>query len=195
MEDLEKSINQLENNIWITRKCRINAAERLQGNENFFRFISIWYSIATTTCALINLFWLHDSVLDVATLIFSIATTDFFLYLDAKNYKDRYLSFKDNYISLNVLLAKIKRCKIDGIKAQDFTDISKEYNELLAKVENHKQKDLIKLMVDEKLENAPTIAKRQIGEYYCEKVLVAVARVVAVLVPILCAMGYCFYKF
>ena len=36
---------KLERNIWITRKCRINASERLLKSAKFVEFLNVYYSI------------------------------------------------------------------------------------------------------------------------------------------------------
>lgn len=192
-EELEKYVKQLEDNIWITRKCRINAAERLQSNENFCRFISIYYSIMTTVYTLINMLLLEDRIIDIFTLIIAIATTNFFLYLDTKNYKDRYLAFKDNYIELGRLIDKIRTMKIKGISIEEYQEILKEYAELQKKVENHKTKDYHKLLIEQKIE------KREIKIYdwflyHIKEIMIYLLKIVVVLLPIVTGIIYINFK-
>ena len=192
-EELEKYVKQLEDNIWITRKCRINAAERLQANENFCRFISIYYSIMTTGYTLINMLVLEDKIVDVVTLIIAIATTSFFFYLDTKNYKDRYLGFKENYIKLGKLLDKIKEKRIVGFKIEDYHEISEEYAELQMSVENHKTKDYNKLLLEQNVENKKLKFKEKVL-YYGAEWLFFFLKCIAFLFPIVCGIVYWLIK-
>lgn len=192
-EELKKHVAQLEDNIWITRKCRINAAERLKSNENFCRFISIYYSIMTTAYTLINMLVLEDKVVDIFTLIISIATTNFFLYLDTQNYKDRYLGVKENYIKLGKLLDKIKEKRMVGLKIEDYHEICEEYAELQMSVENHKTKDYNKLILEQKVENKKLEFKDKIL-YYVLEFLLFVLKCAAVLLPIVCGIIYWLIK-
>ena len=43
---MERDLKEkLERNIWITRKCRINASERLLKSAKFVEFLNVYYSI------------------------------------------------------------------------------------------------------------------------------------------------------
>lgn len=43
---MERDLKEkLERNIWITRKCRINASERLLRSAKFVEFLNVYYSI------------------------------------------------------------------------------------------------------------------------------------------------------
>lgn len=193
-EELEKYVKQLEDNIWITRKCRINAAERLQANENFCRFISIYYSILTTVYTLINMLILEDRIVDVFTLIISIATTNFFLYLDTKNYKDKYLEFKENYIELDKLLDKLNEAKLNETKLENYQKIAREYNELLKRVENHKTKDYFKLIIEQNDENRRIKLKDKIC-YYAEEAFFILLKGTILLLPIACGVFYLYINY
>ena len=107
MEQKLTKLKKLEDDIWRTRKCRIIASERLNSNERFCRFISIYYSVLTTVLTMINMFGEENKNIDILILIVSIAATNFLLYLDTQNYKDRYLSLKKNYLDLAKLQIKI----------------------------------------------------------------------------------------
>ena len=44
---MERDLKEkLERNIWITRKCRINASERLLKSAKFVEFLNVWYKIS-----------------------------------------------------------------------------------------------------------------------------------------------------
>ena len=144
---MEEKFNKLDNDIWITRKCRIIASERLNANENFCRFISIYYSILTTVLTIINMINIESKNIDVLILVASISVTNFLLYLDTQNYKERYLALKKNYLDLNKLQIKIRSLE-NKKDSEMYNKIALEYNDLLREVENHKEYDYIKLALE-----------------------------------------------
>ena len=52
---MERDLKEkLERNIWITRKCRINASERLLKSAKFVEFLNVYYSIFVITLSLLH---------------------------------------------------------------------------------------------------------------------------------------------
>jgi len=47
--------DRLDRNIWITRKCRINASERLLNNAKFLDFLNVYFSIFTILLSIFSL--------------------------------------------------------------------------------------------------------------------------------------------
>ena len=59
---MERDLKEkLERNIWITRKCRINASERLLKSAKFVEFLNVYYSIFVITLSLLSLCLLYTS--------------------------------------------------------------------------------------------------------------------------------------
>ena len=146
---MKGKLDKLSSDIWKTRKCRILSSERLNENERFCRFISIYYSILTTILTIINMNSIESKNLDIVILIASIAVTNFLLYLDTQNYKERYLALKKNYLDLDKLQIRIKSLE-NTEDIEKYSEIALEYNNLLREVENHKEYDYIKLALSTK---------------------------------------------
>lgn len=178
---MKQNLEKLASDIWITRKCRILAAERLYANENFCRFVSIYYSILTTVLTIINMINIESKNIDVVILIISITVTNFLLYLDTQNYKDRYLALKKNYLDLNELQIKIKSLEVK-YDINEYNEVALEYNNLLREVENHKEYDYIKLALrTEELKEKVAIKDKLI--YYSKFILNWILRVLVIIIP------------
>ena len=180
---MKEKFDKLSDDIWVTRKCRIIASERLNENENFCRFISIYYSIMTTILTIINMSSIESKNIDIVILIVSIAVTNFLLYLDTQNYKERYLALKKNYLDLDKLQIKIKSLdKTEDLKI--YNEIALEYNNLLREVENHKEYDYIKLAL-ETTELKKKISWKKKVTYYLKFIFVWLIKIIVVLLPII----------
>lgn len=180
---MEEQWKKLDDNIWQTRKCRILASERLNANEKFCRFISIYYSIITTALTIINMISTEDKKIDVIILIVSIAVTYFLMYMDTKNYKERYLAFKKNYLDLDKLRTKIVTVE-DKKDINKYNEIAFEYNELLREVENHTEYDYIKLALRTKELKEKVDLKKKIT-YYLKAVSRGIVYLIAIALPLL----------
>ena len=93
---------KLERNIWITRKCRINASERLLKSAKFVELLNVYYSIFVITLSLISLIE-HNDQFSFASIVLSIALTISIVYANATGLRDRSTALKQNYIDLQVL--------------------------------------------------------------------------------------------
>ena len=142
-ETSKKLKDRLERNIWITRKCRINAAERLLKSARFIEFLNTYYSIFIITISIIS-FAEHDNALSVISLILSVALTISIIYANSTNLRERSYALKQNYIDLQILLDELN-C-IDESCCEKITQIAQRYSELLKNSENHESIDMYKLL-------------------------------------------------
>lgn len=130
---------KLERNIWITRKCRINASERLLKSAKFVEFLNVYYSIFVITLSLISLIE-HNDQFSFASIVLSIALTISIVYANATGLRDRSTALKQNYIDLQVLLDQLSYIK--DSETEKVLAISDKYAELLKLSENHLSIDL-----------------------------------------------------
>ena len=133
---------KLERNIWITRKCRINASERLLKSAKFVEFLNVYYSIFVITLSLISLIE-HNDQFSFASIVLSIALTISIVYANATGLRDRSTALKQNYIDLQVLLDQLSYIK--ATETEKVLAISNKYAELLKLSENHLSIDLYSL--------------------------------------------------
>ncbi|MSA70660.1 SLATT domain-containing protein [Holdemania massiliensis] len=139
MEPLLK--DKLKRNIWITRKCRINASERLLSHAKYIEILNVYYSIFII---LISLFSLskQDNFLSIFSLACSIVLTISIVYANTIGYRERSVALKQNYINLQLLLDQLSY--IESGDSKSILIISDKYAELLKSSENHSQFDMYK---------------------------------------------------
>ncbi len=152
-EKLKDNFVNLKNRIWKTYKSRINSAERLERNNNFIAFLSIYYSAVLAAVSILN-YVNKNSNMDVVSIVLSVMVTILFLYFDGRNYKERYINMKKNYNELNLLYYKVESdIEISNISQEHFEEITQKYIDLLGNVENHLEKDYIKYALGDKTVN------------------------------------------
>lgn len=140
---MERDLKEtLERNIWITRKCRINASERLLRSAKFVEFLNVYYSIFVITLSLLSLIE-HNDQFSLASIVISIALTISIVYANTTGLRDRSAALKQNYIDLQILLDQLFYIKAD--ETEKVLAISDKYAELLKLSENHLSIDLYRL--------------------------------------------------
>lgn len=133
---------KLERNIWITRKCRINASERLLSSAKFIEFLNIYYSVFIITLSLFS-FLKHNDQFSFVSIVLSIALTISIVYANTTGLRERSAALKQNYIDLQVLLDQLSY--INASETDEVLAINCKYAELLKLSENHLNIDLYRL--------------------------------------------------
>ena len=136
---------KLESNIWITRKCRINASERLLANARYLELLNVYYSVFMILFSLLSLD--GNRHLSLAGLICTIALTIFIMYANTIVYRYRSAALKQNYIELQTLLDRLCGLK-DTYDNKELLEISEKYADLMKSSENHLDIDLYKTRVN-----------------------------------------------
>ena len=126
----------ISDNIWFTRKARIQASERLSSNDNHSQILLVTYSIINTCLSvmLIKKITLLGDNTDLMLVIMSLIILVTSLVVANKNFKGRALSLKAHYIELQRLYFKATDAED---KKEDLKQIREEYTKLLDIVENH----------------------------------------------------------
>lgn len=139
----------LENNIWWTRKARIQSEKRLLSAAFHAQLILFWYSFLTVSAAILHLYIAPDSELSQTIwLIFSILVLAMSGFLNGFSFKERALLFKENYEFLNLLYQTLKN---DSSNPSVFKDVSTEYKRALNLSENHTDQDFFNALCFEHL--------------------------------------------
>jgi len=156
-------MSKLSDNIWFTRKARIQASERLLSNDNHSQILLVIYSIINTCLAVIMI---KDSNMlgcntDLALVIMSIVILVTSLFVTNKNFKSRSELLKNNYIELQSLYFEVLDAEKSG-NDETFTKVRKKYTLLLELSENHNRFDDLLFRVinrDNLTSRKPTIAE------------------------------------
>ena len=170
MVSLEKQdIEVLLRKIWITKKSRIEASERLNKKDEIFQILSVFYSIIIVALSIWNIQIQDYSLQKKSSFVIlstSIALSLFAMFITSRNYKERYFNLKINYIELDNLYSELKNItKVESVEITKFMEINKKYNDLLKYVENHSTYDYLKVMNCSKEEKIK-LSKEQITSLY-----------------------------
>ena len=136
-------IENFKNQVYTTRKARINSSERLMKKEHFIQGINIYYScilIAISVYGLNN----QSYIFSLLSIIASISLTLSLLYISAQKYSERAAALKKNYIELQELYYKLENFTEE---TPELTKYQQQYIELLHNSENHSEMDFLKTQV------------------------------------------------
>ena len=128
----------ISENIWFTRKARIQASERLSSNDNHSQNLLIFYSIINTCLAvmLIKKVTFLGNNTDLILVIMSIIILVTSLVVANKNFKGRSLALKAHYIELQRLYFEATDAE-ESENKEKLKSIREKYTKLLDIVENH----------------------------------------------------------
>lgn len=128
---LELSVT-ISDNIWWTRKARIQTEKRLLSNARHAQLLLLWYSFVSVCASVYYLkFTSQSSYANVFWVMFSILVLCVAGFINGLSYKERAAVVKDSYESLNSLYRKSLKQNIV------LDEITKEYEQILNISENH----------------------------------------------------------
>lgn len=180
MENELKS--KLVNNIWTTRKCRINASERLLRSAKFVEFLNVYYSIFLIILSLFSLIK-HNDNFSLVSIILSIILTISIIYANATGLRDRSTALKQNYIDLQILLDQLFLMETPN-NQKELLSISEKYAELLKMSENHLSIDFYKLKSTSSDESL-TMNKKEWVEYILFILWYILRRLLLIAIPVI----------
>ncbi|WP_449284587.1 SLATT domain-containing protein [Marinobacter sp. PE14] len=134
----------MEDNVWWTRKSRINAEKRLLSNQHYLDLLLLWYSLSAVFVSIWQLYNQNSNNQLLTSTIFTCFSV-FILALSLFNgncrYSSRAAQFKDNYIALQSLYFNIKGSTHVSANNQQ------EYERLLNISENHEEIDHVRALI------------------------------------------------
>lgn len=179
MKNGKSELEKLKDNIWKTRKARINTAERLNGYVKFIKFLNVYYSCSIIV---INLIDISNSKynFEILLLAMSIILTISIIFLDSQQYLERSEKIKNCYIDLQKIYYDINE--------KNLVEKREEYYEILRRNENHSEFDYYKVLIQTK-----ETTMKETMKYYFHNVFILLFRVIIILLPIV-LLGYMFIK-
>lgn len=179
MENKRNELEQLKNNIWKTRKARINTAERLNGYFRFVKFLNVYYSCSIIVINLVDISNIKYNF-EILLLAISIILTISIIFLDSQQYLERSEKIKKCYIDLQRIYYEINE--------KNLVEKRQEYYEILKENENHNEFDYYKVIIGTK---EATI--KEAIKYYFYNVCIILFKTIIILLPIT-LLGYMFIK-
>lgn len=172
---------KLDRNIWITRKCRINASDRLLKDAKYIEFLNVYYSIFVITLSLLS-FVEQDSQYSFASIVCSIALTISIIYANATGLRERSEKLKQNYIDLQILLDQLSLINDD--EEEKILAINEKYAELLKSTENHLEVDYFRLRRT-KASDVPPMGLSEKLQWYRYLIMEFLGKATLILAPII----------
>ena len=143
----KKILEELERRIKITYKVRINATNRLRDKYNEYKKLNIYYSALVTGLSIVTI-GIEGKIgkLSISNIVLmcSIVLTYFMFYTSEQNLQERAYRMEETFKCLDKLRNKINI--LLGEKQADITEkkkkkLYKEYEAILASIENHEEID------------------------------------------------------
>lgn len=142
---LSKSREKLLRKIWITRKCRIEASERIKKTDTRVQILIIYFSIVLVALSIWDFQYSNspNKIGSYLILVMSIALTMSSIFCSSRNYQERCINLKYNYIALDRLYCKVEALSDEYLSVEKLDNYYNEYCSLLESVENHNNIDYI----------------------------------------------------
>lgn len=184
-------MNRLSDAIWVTRKCHINAAERLNRLAFFANLLLTLYSIYLVVAALIALkITLPD--FEIVSLIGAVLTLAASVFIWGLRFSERSAEFKASYIRLQELHNEATDAESTN-NAAALTQCRHSYSDVLRSCENHNSMDFLHLRFELRNSASKTVASLSQYDYfrYFGSILVyAVLKIIASVSPALALYWY-----
>lgn len=153
----ENALSDLIRRVWITRKSRIEASERILKKHNLYQGLLVYYSIVIVAYSIWNIQPTNTEgriteaslFLMIVSIIFSL----FSLYVSTKNLQEKYFNLKMNYIELDKIYGRLKEIESTS-SIHEFSEIHMQYNNLLSSVDNHETIDYYRVLLSDSKEKA-----------------------------------------
>lgn len=137
-------------NIWWTRKARIQAEKRLLANAVQTQLLLLWYSFWSVAVSIYYLTYATESnYAGTSWVVFSVLVLCISGFINGLNFKERASLIKECYETLNGLYQKANE------KDAIIPDITTKYEQVLSVCENHKDIDYYKALCETFLTRDP----------------------------------------
>jgi len=127
-------------NVWWTRKARIQAEKRLLDNDFHAQVILLWYSFVAVAASVyaVKFSSANSDSAGIAWIIYSVLALCMSGFINGLSFKQRASLIKECYETLNNIFQRAKRVEEnDQLKSTSKDDLTAEYEQILGVCENH----------------------------------------------------------
>ncbi|ANW25580.1 hypothetical protein BA953_15975 [Vibrio coralliilyticus] len=146
----------LADNIWWTRKARIQTEKRLLSNAFHSQVILLWYSFFSVAISVYYLKNPQNGIEAISWVVYSVLVLCISGFINGLSFKERANLIKECYESLNSIIYQAS--KPDA----DLTNLSTTYESKLNACENHTDKDFAIALCQEYWASSSTV--RQVSK-------------------------------
>lgn len=180
-------IDDLKNKMWITRKCRIIASERLISLELLSKFLINYYTLVILSISIWSIYSVsqENNHLSFITIIASLFLFGGTWGISSMNFKERIVNLKACYIELDILYSDLEILKenLSTINKSDaiskFEHVRDKYRKILDDVENHSSYDYLKF----KFQTGKGFNFKVKVKYYLSNLLFVTALILIIIFP------------
>lgn len=147
MKDLKNKANTLY-------RTRIKTADRLRSKHSDYKKLNVYYSILVTALSILSIgseSKIINMPISSIVLMLSVILSYFMFYVSEQNLQERSYRMEQSYEKLSRLLNKLSISS--GFKEkyteEEFKKFYKEYESIIANIENHDQIDYYKYRIDD----------------------------------------------
>lgn len=132
-------------NVWWTRKARIQTEKRLLSNALQSQVLLLWYSFSGVA---VSIYYLkatasNQDLAGVAWVVYSVLVLSIAGFINGLSFKERASLVKECYETLNGFYHKAKSNSVQG------ASLTSEYDQILGLCENHTECDYFKALCQE----------------------------------------------
>lgn len=143
----------LADNIWWTRKARIQTEKRLLSNAFHSQVILLWYSFFSVAVSVYYLKNPQNGIEAISWVVYSVLVLCISGFINGLSFKERANLIKECYESLNSIMHQASKPNAD------LSDLSKAYESKLNACENHTDKDFAIALCQEYWASTSTVRK------------------------------------
>lgn len=157
------------NNIWWTRKSKIQAEKRLLANAFQAQVILLWYSFAAVAASVYYLKFdsSANDMSGIAWVVYSVLVLCISGFINGLSFKQRAGLIKECYETLNDVYYRVKHFESNKSDSVTIEELSAEYEQILGVCENHLTIDYYQALCEASLTQSP-LAKAPSGEDIAE---------------------------
>lgn len=126
-------------NVWWTRKARIQAEKRLLSNAFQSQLLLLWYSFFGVA---VSIFYLkftpatgHEDLAGISWIVYSVLVLSMSGFIAGLSFKERASLIKESYETLNTFYQKAK------VQGANIAQLSSDYEQIMGLCENHTDYD------------------------------------------------------
>ena len=133
-----------DNKVWVTKKARMEAENRVLRNDRMANSIINYYNLLVISVSIYTLIW-ESKIGVVLTTIVSVGLFGISNYINSINYKESAFRYRESYLRLSKIETKldnlILKLASKEEKLSEFNKIKEEYHNILELSYNHSEID------------------------------------------------------
>lgn len=187
--DNEKNIlksnleNFKDNKVWVTKKIRMDAEERMKLKNNIINYFLIYYSASLAVMSFLTLYNHHGFDISLFSSMIALVLPSANIYQYKANYSQKEEQYRRSYTALSKLESEIDTYLTNGtIDNNAVCEFKNRYEDILTKYDNHETIDYKLFLLKKDKDKLSKIDKSKI---YFWKVIIFLMTASILLFPVI----------